>query len=30
MIFMCLAGVVLNISRHLPDERIEAMAEVQE
>ncbi len=30
MIFMFLAGVVLNISRHLPDERIEAMAEVQE
>ena len=30
MIFMFLAGVVLNISRHLPDDRIEAMAEVQE
>ena len=30
MIFMFLAGVVLNISRHLPDEEIEAMAEVAE
>ena len=30
MIFMFLAGVVLNISRHLPNEQIEAMAEVAE
>ena len=30
MIFMFLAGVVLNISRHLPNEKIEAMAEVAE
>lgn len=30
MIFMFLAGVVLNISRHLPDEELEAMAEVAE
>ncbi len=30
MIFMFLAGVVLNISRHLPNEEIEAMAEVAE
>ena len=30
MIFMFLSGVVLNISRHLPNEEIEAMAEVEE
>ncbi len=30
MIFMFMAGVVLNISRHLPNEQIEAMAEVAE
>lgn len=30
MIFMFMAGVVLNISRHLPNEEIEAMAEVAE